>query len=67
MAEQGAAIHLPQTEMTPERLAKQLLQLQRQDLLAMASKARSLARHRAAAAVADDIERLSLKQKGDAA
>jgi hypothetical protein len=44
-----------------------LQRLQRTELLAMASRARSLARHGAAAAVADDIERLSMKHKGGAA
>lgn len=58
MAQHGAAIHLPQAEMTPEKLAGLLQGLDRDALLAMATKAHSLARPRAAARVADEIERL---------
>jgi UDP-N-acetylglucosamine--N-acetylmuramyl-(pentapeptide) pyrophosphoryl-undecaprenol N-acetylglucosamine transferase len=58
MAQHGAALHLPQAEMTPERLAELLQHLDRDALLAMAEKARSLGRPRAAARVADEIERL---------
>lgn len=58
MAQHGAAIHLPQSELTPQKLADQLRHLTRQQLQAMAEKARSLARPRAAARVADEIERL---------
>jgi len=60
MAEHQAGIHLPQTELTPERLAEQLQSLQRSDLLAMAARARALAKHRAAASVANEIERLTM-------
>jgi len=58
MAQHGAAIHLPQAELTPQRLADQLRTLDRHQLKVMAEKARSLARPRAAARVADEIERL---------
>jgi UDP-N-acetylglucosamine--N-acetylmuramyl-(pentapeptide) pyrophosphoryl-undecaprenol N-acetylglucosamine transferase len=58
MAQHGAAIHLPQAEMTPERLAELLQGLDRASLQAMADKAHSLARPRAAARVADEIELL---------
>lgn len=58
MAQHGAAIHLPQTELSSERLADLLAGLDREQLLAMATKAHSLARPRAAARVADEIERL---------
>ena len=58
MAERGAALHLPQTELNPQRLADELAALSRERLLAMASQARALARPGAAAAVADDIELL---------
>jgi UDP-N-acetylglucosamine--N-acetylmuramyl-(pentapeptide) pyrophosphoryl-undecaprenol N-acetylglucosamine transferase len=58
MAQHGAAIHLPQAEMTPQRLAEVLRGLDRERLLAMAEKARALGRPRAAARVADEIERL---------
>jgi UDP-N-acetylglucosamine--N-acetylmuramyl-(pentapeptide) pyrophosphoryl-undecaprenol N-acetylglucosamine transferase len=58
LAGQGAGIHLPQTELSPSRLAELLAGLTRQDLLAMAAKARLLAKPHAAARVADEIERL---------
>jgi UDP-N-acetylglucosamine--N-acetylmuramyl-(pentapeptide) pyrophosphoryl-undecaprenol N-acetylglucosamine transferase len=58
MAQHGAAMHLPQAEMTPERLAELLQGLDRPALQAMAEKARALARPRAAARVADEIELL---------
>ena len=58
MAGRGAAHHLPQTELTPERLAAELRGATRANLLAMAERARSLARPRAAARVADELERL---------
>lgn len=58
MAQHGAALHLPQAELTPETLADTLQGLERPALLAMAEKARALGRPRAAARVADEIERL---------
>jgi UDP-N-acetylglucosamine--N-acetylmuramyl-(pentapeptide) pyrophosphoryl-undecaprenol N-acetylglucosamine transferase len=58
MAQHGAALHLPQAELSARRLADLLAGLQRDALLAMGEKARSLARPRAAARVADEIERL---------
>ena len=58
MAQHGAALHLPQGELAPERLADILRGLTREALLAMAEKARALSRPRAAARVADEIERL---------
>jgi UDP-N-acetylglucosamine--N-acetylmuramyl-(pentapeptide) pyrophosphoryl-undecaprenol N-acetylglucosamine transferase len=58
MAQHGAAIHLSQAELTPARLAEVLQGLERDRLVEMASKARALARPRAAARVADEIERL---------
>ena len=56
MAAHGAALHLPQPELTPERLAALLAGLNRDALCAMATKARALARPQAAARVADQIE-----------
>ncbi len=56
MAQHGAAIHLPQTELTPQKLQGLLSGLDRAALQAMGDKARSLARPRAAARVADEIE-----------
>jgi UDP-N-acetylglucosamine--N-acetylmuramyl-(pentapeptide) pyrophosphoryl-undecaprenol N-acetylglucosamine transferase len=59
MASHGAALHLPQAELTPERLAECLGDLSRERLLDMACKARALARPHAAARVADEIELLA--------
>ena len=58
MASRGAAIHLPQPELSAQRLAELLSGLTRDKLLALASKARILAQPRAAARVADQIEGL---------
>ncbi len=58
LAGQGAGIHLPQSELTPRRLADLLSGLTRDALLAMAAKARALAKPKAAARVADQIEQL---------
>jgi len=52
----GASLHLPQSELSAESLARQIQSLDRAALLAMAIKARGLARPQAAAAVADAIE-----------
>jgi UDP-N-acetylglucosamine--N-acetylmuramyl-(pentapeptide) pyrophosphoryl-undecaprenol N-acetylglucosamine transferase len=57
MASHRAAIHLPQVKLRADTLAAQLLSLQRSELSAMATRARALARHQSAAAVADAIER----------
>ena len=54
----GAAWHLPQTEMTAQRVADMLAKMTRPTLCAMADKARALARPCAAARVADEIEKL---------
>ncbi len=58
MAQHEAAVHLPQPELTPERLRDLLLALDREQLLVMARKAHGLARPRAAARVADEIEEM---------
>jgi len=58
LARQGAGIHLPQSELTPARLAELLAGLTRDALEEMATKARDLARPKAAAHVADEIEGL---------
>lgn len=58
LADQQAGIHLPQTELTPQRLAELLTNLNREQLLAMATQARALAKPHAAARVADELERL---------
>jgi UDP-N-acetylglucosamine--N-acetylmuramyl-(pentapeptide) pyrophosphoryl-undecaprenol N-acetylglucosamine transferase len=62
MAQHGAALHLPQAELTPEKLADVLRGLDRASLMAMADKARALSRPRAAARVADEIESLVNKR-----
>ena len=58
LAGQGAGIHLPQSELSPRKLAELLSGLTREALLSMAIKARALARPKAAARVADQIEGL---------
>lgn len=58
LAGQGAGLHLPQAELTPQRLADLLASLTRDALAAMAAKARALAKPKAAARVADQIEGL---------
>jgi UDP-N-acetylglucosamine--N-acetylmuramyl-(pentapeptide) pyrophosphoryl-undecaprenol N-acetylglucosamine transferase len=62
MAQHGAAIHLPQEQMTPDKLAEVLRGLDRPQLLAMGDKAKALGRPRAAARVADEIESLVNKR-----
>lgn len=58
LASHGAGIHLPQSELTPQKLGDLLKTLTRDALLAMATKARTLAKPKAAARVADELERL---------
>lgn len=58
LAAQGAALHLPQADLSPAKLAALLRGLSRERLVTMASAARALARPRAAAQVADLIESL---------
>ncbi len=58
LAAHGAGIHLPQSELSPKSLADLLGGLRREALLAMAIQARTLAKPKAAARVADEIERL---------
>jgi UDP-N-acetylglucosamine--N-acetylmuramyl-(pentapeptide) pyrophosphoryl-undecaprenol N-acetylglucosamine transferase len=58
LAKHGAGIHLPQAELTPRTLADLIGGLTREALLAMATKARALAKPKAAARVADELERL---------
>ena len=56
MAAREAAVHLPQGDLSPGRLADLLSGLTRDALQAMATKARALGRPHAAARVADEIE-----------
>jgi UDP-N-acetylglucosamine--N-acetylmuramyl-(pentapeptide) pyrophosphoryl-undecaprenol N-acetylglucosamine transferase len=62
MAGQGAALHMPQSELTAKKLADTLRGLSRDALLGMAQVARSLAKRHAAARVADEIEHLVAKR-----
>ena len=61
LARAGAAIHLPQSALTPESLAKLLGELTRERLLAMAVAARSLGKPHATDTVADVIEAVAAK------
>lgn len=56
MARHGAAIHIPQSELSKDRLVALLKGMTRDRALAMAQCARALARPDAAARVADQIE-----------
>jgi UDP-N-acetylglucosamine--N-acetylmuramyl-(pentapeptide) pyrophosphoryl-undecaprenol N-acetylglucosamine transferase len=58
LAAHRAGVHLPQSELSPRRLAELLASFTRETLLAMAGAARALARPHAAARVADEVERL---------
>ncbi len=60
LAGQGAGLHLPQAELTPQTLANTFSSLTREQLLQIAEKARALARPQAAARVADELELLAL-------
>ncbi len=59
LSERGAAVLLPQTELSAERLAQLLRELGREQLLAMAQHARSLAKTDAAHTVATVCETLA--------
>lgn len=59
MAAHGAAIHLPQSETTAERLAELLAGLERKQLQAMAEAARALGKPKATATVAAVIEKVA--------
>ena len=59
MASRGAAIHLSQADLTPDRLAELLRGLTRTRLLAMAEAARALGKPDATATVASVIERVA--------
>lgn len=58
LASHGAGIHLPQAELEATKLSALLAGLTREGLLAIAQKARALARPHAAARIADQIEHL---------
>lgn len=59
MATKGAALHLPQAELTAERLAELLAGLTRERLLSIAEAARALGRPDATATVAAVIEKVA--------
>ena len=58
LAQHGAAIHLPQGELTPSRVAELLRGLTRTRLLEMAQRAQALGRPNATRTVADAIEHI---------
>jgi UDP-N-acetylglucosamine--N-acetylmuramyl-(pentapeptide) pyrophosphoryl-undecaprenol N-acetylglucosamine transferase len=59
MAGHEAAFHVPQAELSPQKLSELLRSVHRVGLLAMAIRARNLARPYAAQRVADELERLA--------
>lgn len=59
LARHGAAIHLPQAELTPARLAQVLRGLTRDRLAQMAERARVLGKPNATALVADALEHIA--------
>jgi UDP-N-acetylglucosamine--N-acetylmuramyl-(pentapeptide) pyrophosphoryl-undecaprenol N-acetylglucosamine transferase len=59
MAQAGAAWHLPQTELNADKLASLLAQLDRDQLLEKAERARALARSGAAGRVAALCQQLA--------
>lgn len=59
LAQHGAAIHLPQDELNPQRLVATLRGLSRERLLSMAVNARALGRPHATGLVADAIEHVA--------
>ena len=61
LARQGGAVHLPQTELTAQKLADVLSGMTRETLLSMATKARAAAKPQAAARVADEVEKMLAK------
>ena len=61
MAEHKAAIHLPQAEMTPERLALLLQSLTREQCRTMAEAARAIGRREANDAIANVLEEMAGK------
>ncbi len=56
MAKEGAAIYIPQTELTPEKLSETIKGLNKDKLLEMAKNAKRLGRPNAAETVADFLE-----------
>lgn len=63
LCERGAALRVRQSELTPQRLAETLEALERPQLLAMAERARALARPDAAERVADACEAIAREDR----
>jgi UDP-N-acetylglucosamine--N-acetylmuramyl-(pentapeptide) pyrophosphoryl-undecaprenol N-acetylglucosamine transferase len=61
MERHGAAVHVPQAKLNAKELAQVLSSFTREQLLAMAQKARALSKPQAAARVADVLEHISRK------
>ena len=61
LAGRGGAVHLPQAELSAQKLADVLSGINRESLLAMATKARALAKPQAASRVADEVEKLTTR------
>ncbi len=59
MQEQGAALHLPQGELNPQRLASLLQATSREDCLRMAQAAHDVGKRDANEAIANELERLA--------
>lgn len=59
LAKAGAAIHLPQSQLTPQQLAVAIQGLDRAQCLEMAARARAIGRPDATARIADIIEQLA--------
>ena len=59
MAKQEAAIHLPQSELSPQRLAELLMTLDRAQLTKMALAAKRLGKPEATRTIADELERMA--------
>jgi UDP-N-acetylglucosamine--N-acetylmuramyl-(pentapeptide) pyrophosphoryl-undecaprenol N-acetylglucosamine transferase len=59
LAARGAAIHLPQSELSPQRLCAELMGLTRERLVTMAQAARKLGKPDATRVVADAIEHVA--------
>jgi len=67
MAQAGAALHLPQSELTPEHTAALLDGLTRERLAAMAGAAHALGKPDATATVADVVEQLAARGRASSA
>jgi UDP-N-acetylglucosamine--N-acetylmuramyl-(pentapeptide) pyrophosphoryl-undecaprenol N-acetylglucosamine transferase len=59
MAAHRAAIHLPQSELTPEHLASLLRDMSRERCLTMAEAAYGLGRRQANEAIAGELEQVA--------